>query len=294
MTQLYKPFIRYIINRPHTYWWTKFAAPFLNKRNWCILEPSNFFFKSSYGFDPSIDRNLSGKQIPDEDYCLENASIVIEFHGDPIYDSVFDPSTERTIIEDLLAFICIYSGMYCQYLWKERRPLGGQWSASLAIMVSNEGSREPWAAPHEKAIEYFERALSVIPTINRTQFGLAINWFLSALREFEIGRPLVEAALNWVCLESQANCLGFRGQKRQKVESLLNSQQFSSIPRLGDFYKLRNDGFHSGQLSQLSETDAQAARTAGRALVRASVLVLLGMNHKEFNSNFVELCTQIS
>lgn len=291
MTEFQKPFIRYIINAPHTYWWIKFGAPFLNKRNWCVLEPSNFSFESSYGFDPNSSRPLPGKQIPDEDYCLENAAIVIEFHGDPVYDSIFDPSSERTIIDDLLAFMSIYSGKYCQYLWNERRPIGGQWSASLAIMMSDEGIKGPWPAPPEKAIDYFNRALSIIPSIDKTRLGLAIQWFFSALREFEIGRPLVEAALNWVCLESQANFLGLPGSKFQKVESLLKSQQFPSIPLLRNFYKLRNDAFHDGQLSELSEADAQAARTAGRALVRASVLILLGMNHADFKADFARLYT---
>ncbi|GAI43867.1 unnamed protein product, partial [marine sediment metagenome] len=109
MTELQNPFIRYIINAPHTYWWIKYGAPFLNKRKWHILEPNNFSFESSYGFDPTLSRPLSGKRIPDEDYCLENAAIVVEFHGDPVYDSIFDPSSERTIIDDLLAFMSIYS-----------------------------------------------------------------------------------------------------------------------------------------------------------------------------------------
>jgi len=291
LTEFQKPFIRYIINAPHTYWWIKFGAPFLNKRNWCVLEPSNFSFESSYGFDPNLGRPLPGKQIPDEDYCLENAAIVIEFHGDPVYDSIFDPSSERTIIDDLLAFMSIYSGKYCQYLWNERRPIGGQWSASLAIMMSDEGIKGPWPAPPEKAIDYFDRALSIIPSIDKTRLGLATQWFFSALREFEIGRPLVETALNWVCLESQANFLGLPGSKFQKVESLLKSQQFPSIPLLRNFYKLRNEAFHDGQLSELSEADAQAARTAGRALVRASVLILLGMNHADFKADFARLYT---
>ncbi len=287
-----KPFIRYIINAPHTYWWTKFGAPFLNKRNWCVVEPSNFSFESSYGFDLTISRPLSGKQIADEDYCLENASIVVEFHGEPVYDSILDPSGEKTIIDDLLAFISIYSGKYCQYLWKEKRLKGEPWSATKAIVISDEGFQDQWSAPPEKAIDYFERALSVIPSIDRTRLRLAMQWFFSALREFEgARRPLVEAALNWVCLESQANYLGLTGSNFQKVESLLSSQRFPSIPLLRNLYKLRNDAFHSGQLSGLIEIDAQAARTAGRALIRASVLILLGMDHADFRADFISLYT---
>lgn len=291
MMECHKPFIRYIINAPHTYWWKEFGAPFLNKKNWFILEPSSFSFESSYGFDPIISRPLSGKQIPDEDYCLENAAIVVEFRGDTIYDSVFNPTNENTIIDDLLAFMSIYSGKYCHYLWKEVRQLGGQWSASQAIMMSDEGIKGPWSALPDKSIDYFERALSVIPTIDETRLRLAIQWFFSALREFEIGRPLVKVALNWVCLESQANLLGLPGSKLKKVESLLKSQQFPSVPLLGNFYKLRNDAFHDGQLSNLSEANAQAARTAGRVLVRASILTLLGMNHADFEVDFIKLYT---
>jgi len=256
-----------------------------------VVEPSNFSVESSYGFDPIIDRTLWVRQIPDENYCLENAAIIIEFHGDPVYDSFFYPSSESTVIDDLLAFMSFYSGKYCLYFRKERRPIGGQWSASLSIMMSDGGIKGPWPAPPEKAIYYFEKALSIIPDINKTQLGLAVYWFFSALREFEIGWPLVEAALNWVCLESQANFSGFRGSKLERVESLLRSQQFPTIPLLGNLYKLRNDAFHDGQLSNLCEADAQAARTAGRALVRASILILLGMKHADFKAEFVKLYT---
>jgi hypothetical protein len=281
--------VRYIINRPHTVWWTQFAAPFLNSRNWHVLEPSKFSYKSSYGFDPVIHR-IPEAQISDVDYCLKNAAIVVEYHGNPPNDSAFEPSSEKTVIDDLLAFTSIYFGRYCQYLWKERRQTGGEWSSSLALMIGSEGFRE-LAAPPERAIDHFQNAIITIPTIDKTQLILAIQWFFSALIEFEIGRPLVEAALNWVCLESQANFLGKPGSKFQKVWSLLSDQQFSTIPRLGDFYKLRNDGFHDGKLSRLSEADAQAARTAARALVRASILVLLGMQHTDFKADFVKLYT---
>ena len=155
-------------------------------------------------------------------------------------------------------------------------------------MIGGEGFHE-LAAPPERAIDHFEKAVNIIPTIDKTRLCLAIQWFFSALREFEIGRPLVEAALSWVCLESQANFLGKSGNKLKRVKSLLADQQFNTIPRLGDLYKLRNDGFHDGQLSQLSEKDAQAALTAGRALVRASILVLLGMEHTDFKADFIKL-----
>lgn len=202
----------------------------------------------------------------------------------------FAPSSEKTMVDDLLAFTSIYFGGYCQYLWKERRETGGEWSSSLALMIGGEGFHELAARP-ERAMAHFQNAITIVPTIPKTQLILAIQWFFSALIEFKIGRPLVEAALNWVCLESQANFLGKPGNKLQKVRSLLSDQQFSRIPRLDDLYTLRNDGFHDGKLSRLSEEDAQAARTAGRALVRASILVLLGMKHSDFKADFVKLYT---
>lgn len=116
---------------------------------------------------------------------------------------------------------------------------------------------------------------------------LSIRWFFSALREFEIGRPLVEAALNWVCLESQANYLKLAGNKFNKVQTLLKKQGFPNVPRLKDIYLLRNDAFHDGALSNLGETDAQPARHAARFLVRAQVLNLMGMAHSDFRPEFV-------
>lgn len=156
-------------------------------------------------------------------------------------------------------------------------------------MVDDEGNHPVWAAPPDEAIDYFERALKSIPTVDKAQFRLAMQWFFSAFREFVIGRPLVEAALNWVCLESQAKCLALPGNKFQKVKSLLANQGFPSVPRLNDFYRLRNDAFHDGQLSSLSEADAQAARAVGRALVRAQILNLFGMRHIDFDADFVKL-----
>jgi hypothetical protein len=189
-------FIRYIINAPHTKWWTQFGAPFLQSRNWHVLEPSNFSYKSSYGFDPVF---VPVGQIANVDCCLKNAVIVVEYHGNPPNDSVLEPSIEKTIIDDLLAFTSIYFGGYCQYLWKEIRQSGGQWSSSLALMIDSDGFYE-LAAPPERAIEHFEKALSIIQVTPSTRLRLAIQWFFSALRELKIGRPLVEAALNWYVL----------------------------------------------------------------------------------------------
>ncbi|MDD5312742.1 MAG: hypothetical protein PHO26_06890 [Dehalococcoidia bacterium] len=279
-------FGRYIVNKPITYWWEKQAEPFLIRRGWHVIKPCDFKYETSYGFDAGMDRCVPGSQICDVDYCLQNAAAVIEYYGEPVFDSIFDHSNKLTIIDDLTAFISIYSGTYCQYLWKEKRSKAEKWSASLALQLYNEDNVGLWAASPEKTIDYFEKALSMQSSIDEIQFRLAMNWYFIALREFEIGRPLLEAALNWVCLEVQANYLGLRGNKFEKVQTLLKNQRFPPIPLLGNLYRLRNDGFHSGQLSQLSEIDAQAARTAGRALVRASILVLLGMNHTNFRSQF--------
>jgi len=277
-------FITYVINQPYAYWWKESAGPFLAKRGWHIFEPSKFSFESS-------GRPLERKKIRDEDYCLQEASIVVQFHGEPSFDSVFEPSSDRTIVDDMLAFMSLYSGKYCQYLWKESRLREKDWSALLVLMVNTNGSGAVWAAAPEMAIDYFQRALGIIPEIDKTQLRLAMRWFFSALKEFELefGRPLLESALNWVCLESQANSLGITGSKLQKVSTLLLDQKFPTIPRLRDFYLLRNDAFHDGELSSLREPDAQAARTAGRTLVRASVLKLLGMDDAEFDTSFSKL-----
>jgi hypothetical protein len=94
-----------------------------------------------------------------------------------------------------------------------------------------------------------------------------------------------------LCLESQANILGKNGTKKEMVTDLLTSQECPNIPLLTNFYKLRNDAFHEGQLSHLGEPVAQGARDVGRVLVRASILNLLGMEQREFNANFVRLYT---
>ena len=109
------------------------------------------------------------------------------------------------------------------------------------------------------------------------------------LENWRSAGQLFEIALNWVCLEAQSNYLKFSGKKLKRVEALLVSQGFSSIPRLHDFYQLRNDAFHDGKLSNLSEPDAQVARMAGRALVRAQILNLLGMDHSDFAPEFVKV-----
>jgi len=275
-------FVTYVINQPYLYWWKQSAEPFLARRGWHVFEPSKFSFESS-------GRPFTWKKIRDEDYCLQEASIVVRFHGEPSFDSVFEPSSDKTIVDDMLVFMSLYLGKYCQYFWKESRLHGENWSASVALMVNTDATDAVWAATPEKAIDYFQRALGIIPKINKTQFGLAMRWFFSALKEFEIGRPLLESALNWVCLECQANSLGITGNKLQIVNTLLLNQKFPTIPRLHDFYLLRNDAFHEGQPIKLTEKDSQAARTAGRTLVRASILKLLGMDDADFDPSFSKL-----
>ncbi len=93
---------------------------YLRGINWRVIDPSTFSYETSYGFDPSADRNY--KEIREFNRALNSASAVVEFHGEPIDDSVFDQGRDRMIlIDDLLAFMSAYSGLYCQYLWKERR-----------------------------------------------------------------------------------------------------------------------------------------------------------------------------
>jgi len=116
---------------------------------------------------------------------------------------------------------------------------------------------------------------------------LAMRWFLSSLREFESGRALVEVAMNWVCLESQARLLNIPGNKYEMVNNLITNAGFSRVPHLRDFYLLRNDAFHDGELSHFDEPTAQIACKTVRSLTRAFVLHLLGMNHPDFETKFV-------
>ena len=146
---------------------------------------------------------------------------------------------------------------------------------------------DEWAAGHAEALAHFGEARLTIPNADRKQFELAIRWFFSAQREFEIGRPLVKAALSWVCLESQAKYLNMKGKKLDTVRTLLQQQGFPKIPRLKDLCALRNDAFREGTLSKLRETDAQLARTAGRNLVRAEILHMIGTAQSDFRPEFV-------
>ena len=280
-------FTRYMVIGPVTFvWWREFAAPFLEKKGWLVIDPSHFSYKSSYGFNPKVVRNHY--EVRSVEYCLQIASAIVEYHGEPKADSHFFPASGCIVIHDLLAFISLYWGGYCQYLWKERRRLTNGWSASPVVQMYNGRHEEKRAGHLREALGFFEQALATIPTLNKTQSELAVRWFLSALREYAVGRPLVEAALNWVTLEAQANILKLPGSKFQKVERLLANQSFPQVSHLQHFYQLRNDAFHDGKLSNLSEQDAQAARTAGRGLVRAQILNLLGMDHSNFAPEFVK------
>ena len=284
------PFIRYLIKGPGIHWWDQAGAPFLRGKAWHAIAPAEFYYESSYGFDPELNRHPN--EIRKFDYCQKEATIILEYRGEPPNDSLFVPSSERTLIDDLLAFMSLYTGEYCQYLYKERSTTDGQFNASVAVQINHDRNYPDWAGPMRGAVAFFETALLSVPSLDTTQIRLAIRWFFSALTEFEIGRPIVEAALNWVCLESQANYLGLPGNKFKQVEALLQRQGFTTIPRMHDFYKLRNDAFHEGQLSNFPESDAQLARHVGRVLVRAQILNLLGMDHSEFETSFTNTYTQ--
>jgi hypothetical protein len=283
-----KAFMRYIVTSPTGFhWWQQLAVPFLQKKGWIVIDPENFSYKSSYGFDPNV--NPGHNQLLQIEYSLRVSIAVVEYRGEPIFDSVFAPDSNYTVIDDLLAFMSLYTGMYWQYMWREYGGSTINWMGTFAMQISRHWGVAERAGERDKELSFFEKALATIPNLDRTQFALAIGWFFSALREFEVGRPLVEAALNWVCLESQANYLRLAGNKLEKAKSLLARQGFPAIPRLEDLYRLRNDAFHDGKLSKLSESDAQAARTAGRALVRAQILNLIGMSQSDFRDGFVKL-----
>ncbi len=283
-----KAFILYIVMSPVGFhWWEQLAAPFFQKRGWVAINPEHFSYKSSYGFDPNV--TPAPNQLSQIEYSLGISTAVVEYRGEPIFDSVFAPDSNHTVIDDLLAFMSLYTGTYWQYMWREYGGSTINWKGSFARQGSYRWGLGKQAGARDEALNFFEKALATIPNLDRTRFALAIRWFFSALREFEVGRPLVEAALNWVCLESQANYLRLAGNKLEKVKSLLARQEFPAIPRLGDLYQLRNDAFHDGKLSKLNESDAQATRTAGRALVRAQILNLIDMSQSDFRDGFVKL-----
>jgi len=278
----------YIVVSPVGFhWWQQLAAPLLQKKGWVLIDPNDFSYESSYGFDPNVVP--APNQLSQIEYALRVSTAVVEYRGEPIFDSVFEPSSNYTVIDDLLAFMSLYTGMYWQYMWREYGGSSINWKGSFARLGSYHSGLGEQAGERGVAVSFFEKALATIPNLDRTQFLLAIRWFFSALREFEVGRPLVEAALNWVCLESQANYLRLPRNKFEKTKSLLARYGFPVIPRLGALYQLRNDAFHDGKLSRLSEPDAQAARTMGRALARAQILNLVGMSQSDFRYGFVKL-----
>ena len=229
------------------------------------------------------------------DYLLDECSVALTYIGTDYPSSIFnarvDPSPSKqpvSLIDDLLAFISIYSGVYCKFLLKESH-------GSIWLQPPQDPADGPpsWAGPLKGGIGLFRKALEEVPALPQEQLRLALRWFFSGLKEFGDGRPIVEAALNWVCLEAQANILGLgrqitgKNKKFRMVEQLLKNLGFSHVPLLWDMYRLRNDAFHDGELSHLAEADAQRARTAVRFLVRAQILVLLGMNHSDFVPQFV-------
>jgi hypothetical protein len=283
-----KAFMRYIVVSPVGFhWWEQLAAPFLQKKGWLAINPENFSYESSYGFDSNVIP--APNQLLQIEYSLRISTAVVEYRGEPIFDSVFEPDSNYTVIDDLLAFMSLYTGTYWQYMWREYGGSTINWKGSFARQGNYHSGLGEQAGERDTALSFFEKALATIPNLERTQFVLAIRWFFSALREFEVGRPLVEAALNWVCLESQANYLRLAGNKLEKTKSLLTRHGFQAVPRLEDLYQLRNDAFHDGRLSKLNASDAQTARTAGRALVRAQILNLIGMSQSDFRAGFVKL-----
>jgi len=283
-----KAFIRYIVISPvGLHWWEQLAAPFLKEKGWVTINPENCSYKLSYGFDPNVIP--APDQLSQIEYSLRISAAVVEYRGEPIFDSVFVPDSDYTVIDDLLAFMSLYTGRYWQFMWREYGGSAINWKGSSAMQVSYHWGLGEQAGERNRTLSFFEKALATIPNLDRIQFALAIQWFFSALREFEVGRPLIESALNWVCLESQANYLRLAGNKLEKAKSLLAEKGFPTIPRLEDLYRLRNDAFHDGKLSKLNESDAEAARTAGRALVRAQILNLIGMSQSDFRDGFVKL-----
>lgn len=286
--KLGEPYIRYIIQRSVSFhWWKHTAEPLLKDKGWLVTDAADFSYESAYGFEP--ERPMSDDQVVNMKYSLHNASAVLEYRGNPPNDSIFGPSPDSTVIDDLLPFMSLYSGEYWQYLWRERRHSDGNWKGSFALHINHNNNASVWARENDRQeANFFEQALETIAAVNGEQLKLAMQWFFIALREFEIGYSLVEAALNWVALEAQANYLGLEGNDVERVRSMLKNQGFPEITNLGKLYGLRGNAFHEGQLLDLSEKEAKAVLETGRALVRAQILNLLGMQHSDFRQEFVD------
>ncbi len=288
-----KPFMRYIIRGPDSSWWEKRGAAFLKKRDWHFTSPRYFSYKSSYGFNPDVCR--SPEEQVSLSYSIQRAHAVVEYHGEPPQDSMFFRKAGFTVIDDLLPFMSLYSGVHCHWLWKEN------WAIKFRSGFTLGDIGDQWAGPQANAGKLFERAVATVSkfsSMQRDPVDLALQWFFSVL---EAGRPtgkrIVEAGILWTALEVQAKCLGIAGHKHKgvhgvkfgMVEDLLTAQKFPSIPALKNLYSLRNGAFHEGRLSNLSPADAVKALEAGRALVRAKILNLLGMQHSDFSPAFVKL-----
>lgn len=277
-----EPFIRYLVKGHYDYKrWHRWVAPILEHRGWSIIDPKVF----------PHDRLA----MPDKaKHSLKNATVVLEFRGQPDFDSVFYPGQNRTVVDDLLAYLRLYTGVFCDYLWREWCIVGGSAHGALATVFHSYKQRAIFVTNENKVADSFERVLPAVPTLDKTRLMLAMSWFVSGLREYTpVGRPLVEAALNWVCLESQANHLyphiTGKDAKFKRVARLLEDQGFPPVPRLHNLYLLRNDAFHDGRLSNLGAMEAQVALTTGRALVRAQILNMLGVSHADFRQEFVDI-----
>lgn len=287
MLQTYLPLIRYVIARPiNPQWWHHRARPYLESRGWTLVRPEEFDYESSYGYRPIPPAH---GQTDEMRYALHNAGIIIEYHGEPELKSWAETLPNSTLIDDVLAFLSIYSGVYWQWIWKEWQLQDHPWGASSAIQV-NSGNKPPiWAGDDLKVFDYFEISNKTAPQIAPQQLTLALNWLAMALYAYQDGNSLLDPALHWVVLESQAKFLFPKGKQKglAKVKQLLGKQGFPKIPRLHDLYELRNKAFHEGNFPALSKQDVQVASNAGRALVRAQVLNLLGMKHTDFSQQFV-------
>ncbi len=197
-----QPFVRYVVRGPGAYWWRAQAAPFLKQLNWEVLLPGDFEYETSYGHEAVI---RSKSEIAEFEYCRINASAIVEFRGSDPQTSVLFPVDSATIIDDLLAFMSLYSGKYCQTLWRETSSDDGSWSAKTQLKIARLNVGDEWASPRQDTFGHFGDALRAGGAIADTRRILALEWYFIAHRELEIGRPLAEAALHWVALESQAN-----------------------------------------------------------------------------------------
>ena len=154
-----KAFACYIVVSPVGFhWWKQLATPLFQRKGWVLINPEDFSYESSYGFDPNVFP--APNQISQIEYALRVSTAVVEYRGEPIFDSAFEPGSNYTVIDDLLAFMSLYTGMYWQYMWREYGSSKINWKGSFARQGSYHSGLGEQAGERDVAVSFFEKALA--------------------------------------------------------------------------------------------------------------------------------------